>query len=191
MKEKIENDNINVALIKVMGGEDMANYKLVKIYEEEDKNRIKNILGVTPINIAEKVIMIKYGLSLPYFRINGFMLKEDMDHVILYSENFFKLIKCFLEKKIKIKQIKLLDIQDDIEERIDESLNELDFNKSETIESLLKILEKHIPQSNIDIQYLKIELSNKDEIIIYNNGVLTGDQEDSVLSIRNDLCCGL
>lgn len=168
----------------------VPNYKLIKIYSEEDKAQIKNFLKVEPIEITENIIMIKYGLSLPYFKINKFILKENMDHVILYSEIFFKLIKCFLDKKTKIIKIKLSDAQDDIEERIDEALNKLDFEEEESIENLLKILDKHIPESNIDIQYLKVDLDN-DEIIIYNNGVLTDDTEDSVLSIKDILCCGL
>lgn len=169
----------------------MANYKLVKIYEEEDKIKIKNMLKTEPIEIKENIVMIKYGpTTLPYFKINKFILKEDMDHVILYADIFLKFIKFFLTKNIKIKKIRLLEIQSDIEERIDILLNELNFDNKNSIEDILKILENYIPKGNIDIEYLKIKTEIGDEIILYNNGVLSseGEETDFLVGV---LCFGL
>lgn len=170
----------------------MPNYKLVKIYDEEDKNKIEKSLKVEPINISENIVMIGYSPStLPYFRINSFILKEDMDHVIIYSETFFKIIKFFLEKKIKINKIKLLEIQEDIEERIDLSLNSLKYTDQTSVDNIFKLLDLYIPKLNIDIQYLKIESENLEEIIIYNNGVISLEDEKCIEVLREALCYGL
>lgn len=170
----------------------MPNYKLVKIYDENDKEKIRKNLKVDPIDITENIIMLKYSSSiLPYFKINNFMLKEDMDHVIIYSETFLKIIKFFLDKKIKINEIKLLEIQEDIEERIELSLNKIDFSNQTTIDEVLKLLEFYIPKSNIDVQYLKIEINLVKEIIIYNNGVISLDTDDEIEQLKDALCYGL
>lgn len=170
----------------------MPNYKLVKIYDENDKEKIRKNLKVDPIDITENIIMLKYSSSiLPYFKINNFMLKEDMDHVIIYSETFLKIIKFFLDKKIKINEIKLLEIQEDIEERIEFFLNKIDFSNQTTIDEVLKLLEFYIPKSNIDVQYLKIEINLVKEIIIYNNGVISLDTDDEIEQLKDALCYGL
>ncbi len=170
----------------------MPNYKLVKIYDENDKEKIRKNLKVDPIDITDNIIMLKYSSSiLPYFKINNFMLKEDMDHVIIYSETFLKIIKFFLDKKIKINEIKLLEIQEDIEERIELSLNKIDFSNQTTIDEVLKLLEFYIPKSNIDVQYLKIEINLVKEIIIYNNGVISLDTDDEIEQLKDALCYGL
>lgn len=170
----------------------MPNYKLVKIYDENDKEKIRKNLKVDPIDITENIIMLKYSSSiLPYFKINNFMLKEDMDHVIIYSETFLKIIKFFLDKKIRINEIKLLEIQEDIEERIELSLNKIDFSNQTTIDEVLKLLEFYIPKSNIDVQYLKIEINLVKEIIIYNNGVISLDTDDEIEQLKDALCYGL
>lgn len=170
----------------------MPNYKLVKIYDENDKEKIRKNLKVDPIDITENIIMLKYSSSiLPYFKINNFMLKEDMDHVIIYSETFLKIVKFFLDKKIRINEIKLLEIQEDIEERIELSLNKIDFSNQTTIDEVLKLLEFYIPKSNIDVQYLKIEINLVKEIIIYNNGVISLDTDDEIEQLKDALCYGL
>ena len=164
----------------------MESYKLIKIYADEDIEKIESILNVKPIEIKKNIMAIKYGLSLPYFLINNFILKENMDHVILYSNIFLSFIRFVLENDtFSLLEIKLLEMQKEIEELLNEYIS------AEQEDVFISLLEKYIPQKNIDIQFIKIKNTESQEIIIYNNGVITIMENNKFESIKGMLCSGI
>lgn len=165
----------------------MLSYKLIKIYDDEDQNKIQEKLKVSPIKITQNIVAVRYGTpNLPYFVINSFILRENMDHVILYSNIFLKLLNIMTEYKYTILKIKLLDIQEQIEGLIDDLL------KYDNLKELNNLLEKYIPQRNIDIQFIQIRDTSGQETLLYNNGVISTEINDDKLGeLKEILCSGL
>lgn len=164
----------------------MENYKLIKIYGDEDIEKIKNILKVEPIEIRKNIVAINCGIFLPYFLINNFIFKENMDHVILYSNIFLNFIYFILENStFTLLEIKLVEMQTEIEELINKYIAQ---NQKD---NLISLLGKYILQKNIDVKFIKVKDDGSQEIIIYSNGVINIMGNNKFESIKGMLCSGI
>lgn len=80
----------------------MDKYILLKIYSEEDKNKIKEQLNYVPYQIKEDLVLIRYDIS-NYF-IKSFVLKNNLDYFILNKDVLLNILKidCITDVYIKI-----------------------------------------------------------------------------------------
>lgn len=169
----------------------MVQYKLVKIHNKNVLLTLKDIFNEENIKTLKNsdLVAIKYDYSINTY---ASMMKKisnlDLSQCIVTSDKFINFIENSISnKKVKLEKIKFIDsVQPEIENKINSIIFELKRKKEKIllIETLLKHLEWIMIDTCIDILSLSFTVNINNypfnaEVVIYNNGVIFMDTDET------------
>lgn len=159
-------------------------YKLYKLDEDmacSTMQKLKQNPKITFQKVNDHVIAIYYDyMEIVYKEILEIMSAYDASQYILTTSIFYKMLKNFFNKKIKLKEIMLSPIFREENELLDKYVKEVYIRNqnAQSIDCLLNELQWYNYDEGIDINNITFQVMKEKRMVsfsIYNNGILTID----------------